>query len=112
AVKIIANIIYQVTTNDSITFTVVDGVRVTDIEITGANTVREGTEIQLTIENVQREAADTSDITWTSSDPSIASVDPVTGIITGRDAGGSLGQYSQQTVQITATSAANNVSKT
>ena len=112
AVKIIANIIYQFTTNDSITFTVVDGVPVTDFEITGANTVREGTEIQLSIENVQPEAADTSDITWTSSDPSIASVDPVTGIITGRDAGGSLGQYSQQTVQITATSAANNVSKT
>ena len=112
AVKIIANIIYQFTTNDSITFTVVDGVPVTDFEITGANTVREGTEIQLSIENAQPEAADTSDITWTSSDPSIASVDPVTGIITGRDAGGSLGQYSQQTVQITATSAANNVSKT
>lgn len=112
AVKIIANIVYQFTTNDSITFTVVDGVPITDFEITGANTVREGSEIQLSIENVQPEAADTSDITWTSSDPSIASVDPVTGIITGRDAGGSLGQYSQQTVQITATSAANNVSKT
>lgn len=112
AVKVIANIILQFTTNDSITFTVVDGVPVTDFEITGADTVREGTEIQLSIDNVQPEAADTSDITWTSSDPSIASVDPVTGTITGRDAGGSLGQYSQQTVQITATSAANNVSKT
>lgn len=112
AVKVIANIVYQFTTNDSITFTVVDGVPVTDFEITGATTVREGTQIQLEIDNVEPEAADTSDITWTSSDPSIASVDPVTGIITGRDAGGSLGQYSQQTVQITATSAANNVSKT
>lgn len=112
AVKVIANIVYQFTTNDSITFTVVDGVPVTDFEITGATTVREGTQIQLEIDNVEPEAADTSDITWTSSDPSIACVDPETGIITGRDAGGSLGQYSQQTVQITATSAANNVSKT
>lgn len=112
AVKVIANIILQFTTNDSITFTVVDGVPITDFEITGANTVREGTDIQLSIDNVQPEAADTSDITWSSSDPSIAYVDPVTGIITGRDAGGSLGQYSQQTVQITATSAANNISKT
>lgn len=112
AVKVIANIILQFTTNDSITFTVVDGVPVTDFEITGADTVREGSDIQLSIDNVQPEAADTSDITWSSSDPSIAYVDPVTGIITGRDAGGSLGQYSQQTVQITATSAANNVSKT
>ena len=41
-----------------------------DFEITGADTVREGTEIQLSIDNVQPEAADTSDITWTSSDPS------------------------------------------
>lgn len=112
AVKVIANIVLQFTTNDSITFTVVDGVPITDFEITGATTVREGTDIQLSIDNVQPEAADTSDITWSSSDPSIAYVDPVTGTITGRDAGGSLGQYSQQTVQITATSAANNVSKT
>ena len=112
AVKIIANIVLQFTTNDSITFTVVDGVPVTDFEITGATTVREGTDIQLSVDNVQPEAADISDITWASSDPSIACVDPVTGTITGRDAGGSLGQYSQQTVQITATSAANNVSKT
>lgn len=112
AVKVIANIILQFTTNDSITFTVVDGVPVTDFEITGATTVREGTDIQLSIDNVQPEAADTSDITWSSSDPSIAYVDPLTGTITGRDAGGSLGQYSQQTVEIIATSAANNVSKT
>lgn len=112
AVKVIANIILQFTTNDSITFTVVDGVPLTDFEIGGATTVREGSEIQLSIENAQPEAADTSDITWTSSDPSIASVDPVTGVITGRDAGGSLGSYSQQTVEITATSAANNISKT
>lgn len=112
AVKVIANIILQFTTNDSITFTVVDGVPLTDFEIGGATTVREGSDIQLSIENAKPEAADTSDITWTSSDPSIASVDPVTGIITGRDAGGSLGSYSQQTVEITATSAANNISKT
>lgn len=112
AVKVIANIILQFTTNDTITFTVVDGVPLTDFEISGATTVKEGSEIQLSIENAKPEAADTSDIAWTSSDPSIASVDPVTGVITGRDAGGSLGSYSQQTVEITATSAANNISKT
>lgn len=111
AVKIIANIILQFTTNDSITFTVVDGVPMTDFEIGGASTVKEGTQIQLTIDNAQPVAAITSDVTWTSSDPSIASVDPNTGVITGRDAGGSLGEYSQQQVTITATSAANNISK-
>ena len=112
AARILGNLILQFTTNDTITFTVVDGVPCTDFDIEGANTVREGTQIQLSIENAQPVAADTSDITWSSSDPSIAYVDPVTGTITGRDAGGSLGQYSQQTVEITATSAANNVSKT
>lgn len=111
AVKVIANIILQFTTNDSITFTVVDGVPMTDFEISGASAVKEGTQIQLSIEKAQPVAAITSDVTWTSSDPSIASVDPKTGIITGRDAGGSLGEYSQQQVTITATSAANNVSK-
>ena len=111
AARVIANIIYQFTTNDSITFTVVEGVPVTDFQITGATTVREGTDIQLEIDGVEPEAADTSDITWSSSDPSIASVDPKTGVVTGRDAGGSLGQLSKQEVTITATSAANNVSK-
>ena len=112
AVKIIANIILQFTTNDSITFTVVEGVPMTDFKIAGATAVKEGTQIQLEITDTKPVAAITDDITWTSSDPSIASVDPVTGTITGRDAGGSLGEYSQQTVTITATSAANNISKT
>ncbi len=112
AVKIIANLILQFTTNDTITFTVIDGVPCTSFDIKGTNTVKEGEEIYLSIENAKPDAADTSDITWSSSDPSIASVDPLTGTVTGRDAGGSLGQYSQQTVDITATSAANNVQKT
>lgn len=112
AVKIIANIILQFTTNDSITFTVVEGVPMTDFKIAGATAVKEGAQIQLEITDTKPVAAITNDITWTSSDPSIASVDPVTGTITGRDAGGSLGEYSQQTVTITATSAANNISKT
>ncbi len=112
AVEIIANFIYYFTTNDSITFNVVDAVPITDFNISGVTSVQEGAQIQLEITDVTPEAGDTSDITWTSSDSSIASVDPTTGIVTGRDAGGSLGSLSSQTVQITATSAANNVSKT
>lgn len=112
AVEIIANIILQMKYNDSITFNVVEAQPITDFEIEGANTVKEGTQIKLDITNVKPDAGDTSDITWSSSDPTIACVDPETGVITGLDAGGSLGNLSSQTCEITATSAANNVSKT
>lgn len=112
AVEILANLILQFAYNDSITFTVVDGQPVTDFSITGATTVKEGSQIQLEITDVVPEIGDTSDITWSSSDPSIASVDPITGVITGRDAGGSLGNFSTQKCTIYATSAANNITKT
>lgn len=111
AVEIIANIILQMTYNDSITFNVVEAQPLTDFDIEGTTTVKEGAQLQLSITNVKPDAGDTSDITWTSSDPTIASVDPKTGVITGLDAGGSLGNLSSQTCLITATSAANKVSK-
>lgn len=111
AAQIIANIVLKFVYNDSITFNVVDGVPCTDFNIEGATSVQEGAQIQLSITDVKPVAADTSDITWTSSDESVASVDPKTGVITGRDAGGSLGALSKKDVVITATSAANNVSK-
>lgn len=60
---------------------------------------------------LSRQRATPPDITWTSSNPEIASVDPVTGTITGRDAGGSLGSISTQKCTITATSAANGISR-
>lgn len=138
AAKVLANIIYQFTTNDSITFTVVDGVPVTDFEITGtdptekfeitnengekteifATPVKEGDFHAFGIGNVKPEAADTSDIVWTSSDPATASVDPETGVVTGRDVGTTelisgikTPKLKSDPVLITATSKANNVSK-
>lgn len=95
AVKIISNLVLQFVYNDSITFTVVEAQPLTDFEIDGASTVKEGSEIQLSITNIKPEIGDTSDITWRSSDPSVASVDHETGAITGRDAGGSLGTLSK-----------------
>ncbi|MBQ7203319.1 MAG: Ig-like domain-containing protein [Eubacterium sp.] len=112
AVEIIANIVLQMAYNDSITFEVVQGQPITNFKIDGVATVREGSEIQLSIIDVEPEAGDKSDITWSSSHPEIASVDPQTGVIKGLDSGGALGQLSSQTAEITATSAANNVSKT
>lgn len=124
AVQILSNIIMKFAYNDTITFNVVDSSPLTDFRIEGVNpdnpeeteksirSVQEGSQIQLKITDIKPETADTSDITWTSSDPSVASVDPITGTVTGRDAGGSLGQFSRNTCEITATSAANNVSRT
>lgn len=113
AVKIIANILLKLKYNDTITFTVVDGVPCTDFNITGPDTVQEGAQIQMAITDAKPVAADVSDITWSSSDESVAYVDPQTGIITGRDAGGNMGTVANsQKCTITATSAANQVVRT
>lgn len=112
AVEIIGNLVLQFVYNDTITFNVVDAQPLTDFSIEGPNSVQEGTQIQLDIVDIVPDVGDTSDITWSSSDPSIASVDPNTGVVTGRDAGGSLGALSTQKCTIYATSAANNVTKT
>ena len=113
AVKIIANILLKLKYNDTITFNVVDGVPCTDFNITGPDTVQEGAQIQMAITDAKPVAADVSDITWSSSDESVAYVDPQTGIITGRDAGGNMGTVANsQKCTITATSAANQVVRT
>lgn len=113
AVKIIANILLKLKYNDTITFTVVDGVPCTDFNITGPDTVQEGAQIQMAITDAKPVAADVSDITWSSSDESVAYVDPKTGIITGRDAGGNMGTIANsKKCTITATSAANQVVRT
>lgn len=111
AIEIISNLVLQFAYNDTITFNVIEAQPITDFNISGADTVQEGSQIQLSITDVKPSTGDTSDITWSSSDPSIASVDPVTGIITGRDAGGRGGSLSKQQCTIYATSAANNVTK-
>lgn len=111
AIEIISNLVLQFVYNDEITFTVIDGQPITDFSIDGVTTVKEGEQLQMRIVDVKPSAGDTTDIVWTSSDPSIASVDEKTGIITGRDAGGSLGSISTQQCVITATSTTNNVSK-
>ena len=113
AVKIIANILLKLKYNDTITFNVVDGVPCTDFNITGPDTVQEGAQIQMAITDAKPVAADVSDITWSSSNESVAYVDPKTGIITGRDAGGNMGTVANsQKCTITATSAANQVVRT
>ena len=97
--------------NDTVTFTVIDPVALEDFSIKGPSSVQEGAAIQLEIADIAPRTGDISDITWESSDPTVASVDAYTGIVTGRDAGGSLGSISSKSCTITATSAANHISK-
>lgn len=111
AVEIISNLVLQFVYNDSITFTVVEAQPIENFDIEGPTSVREGSQIQLEITNLVPTTGNTNDITWHSSDPSVASVDEKTGIVTGRDAGGSLGNLSSKQCTIYAVSAANNVEK-
>ncbi|MCM1286036.1 MAG: Ig-like domain-containing protein [Acetobacter sp.] len=125
AAKLIGNLVMQFKYNDTITFNVVEAQPLTDFKIDGPNEkvrkitgeetiihpVQEGAQIQLEIIDIVPEIGDTSDITWRSSDPSIASIDSKTGVVTGRDAGASLGAISMQTCTIYAVSAANNIER-
>lgn len=110
AVQIIANIILQMAYNDKITFNVVEAKPLTDFNISGVTSVKEGSEIQLSIVDVKPDAGDTSDIVWSSSDPTVASVDPKTGVIRGLDAGDSVLSQSKE-VKITAHSPSGNITK-
>ena len=98
--------------NDKITFTVIDPQPLEDFSIDGPTSVQEGATIQLAVKNIVPSTGDTSDIRWSSSNPAVASVDEITGTVTGRDSGGSLGSLSSKTCTITAYSSANNITKT
>ena len=109
----VADSVMKYAYKDTITFTVIDPVALEDFAIDApATSVQEGSAIQLGIKDIVPSTGDISDITWTSSNPEIASVDEKTGTVTGRDSGGSLGSLSSSSCTITATSAANNISKT
>ena len=112
AVEIVANIILQMKYNDSITFTVVDSEPIESFNIEGAKSVKEGSQIQLSVTDVTPSTGNMSDIVWTSSNPEVARIDEKTGVITGLDAGGPYGQLSTKNVTITATSTTNNVERT
>lgn len=111
AVEMIANLCLQFAYNDTIDFTVVQAQPLEAFEINGLTSVKEGQQVQLEPTNISPTTGDISDIVWSSSDPNIACVDPETGVVTGLDAGGSLGALSSQTCTITAVSTTNNVER-
>lgn len=89
AVKVLANFILQFTTNDTITFTVVDEIPVESFEVTGTTAVSEGSDTHLAITNVQPAGANAGSITWSIEDPAVAAIEQ-DGTVHGRDAGGGL----------------------
>lgn len=97
-----ANTLYAAFT-DTITFTVVEQseLPVTDFTIVGDTEIEEGETTQLGIDDLTPAGAYTGDLTWTSSDPTVAVVDQ-NGIVTGLDGGSDLIAYSRTTT-ITAT---------
>ncbi len=112
AIEIISNLVLQFVYNDTIEFTVVEAEPISDFNLEGPESVREGSQVQIEVTDLQPTYGDLSDMVWTSSNPAVASVDQ-NGIVTGRDAGGSLGQLSiSDPVYITATSTTNNVTRT
>lgn len=111
AVEVIANLCLQFAYNDTIDFTVEEAQPLEAFDIEGVNSVKEGTQVQLVPTNLVPTIGDVSDIVWRSSDPNVACVDPETGIVTGLDAGGSLGALSSQTCTIYALSTTNNVER-
>lgn len=88
---------------DTITFTVVEqaDLPVEDFSIAGNLKVDEGATTQLAIADLQPAGAYTGDLTWSSSDPTVAAVDQ-NGVVTGLDGGSGLTTYSR-TAEITAT---------
>lgn len=88
---------------DTVTFTVVEQseLPVVDFSITGNLKVDEGATTQLAIADLNPAGAYTGDLTWTSSDPTVAVVDQ-NGVVTGLDGGSGLTTYSR-TAEITAT---------
>lgn len=89
--------------SDTVTFTVVEQseLPVTDFEITGDTSVAEGETIQLAVTNVNPAGAYQGDLTWESSDPTVAVIDE-NGVVTGLDGGSGYTEYSRSTT-ITAT---------
>ena len=101
AVKIIANFILQFTTNDTITFKVIEKIPVKSFEIDGNTTVIEGTETHLGVVNVKPEGANIDSIKWEVEDSTIASISQ-DGTVRGRDAGDDI-ILPKKEVKITAT---------
>ena len=91
------NVLYAAFT-DYITFTVLsqEDYPVTDFTINGNASVQEGSTVQLSVSDIEPAGAYWGDLTWTSADPEIATVDE-NGFVTGLDGGSGLA-YSRQTV--------------
>lgn len=72
------------TVSDSITVTITDEKEKSGLDVIGPNQIKLGKTAQL---SAKRRGATVTDVTWSSNNPSIISVDPTTGVVTGRTVG-------------------------
>ncbi len=91
AVATVANYLFKLATNDTVTVNVVQNLPVTSFTIAGTTTVQEGATQQLAVANLVPKGATTQGIVWSCANTEYIGVNPSTGLITGRDAGSSTG---------------------
>ena len=93
------------------TYTVTIGTAITNFTINGTSSINEGATTQLTISGITPSNAIYDTVIWSSSDPTIASVDE-NGLVTGLDAGGNYSIFNNPSQTTTITATINGVSKT
>ena len=108
-----SNIFVEATYNGTTvtdTYTVTIGTAITNFTINGTSSINEGATTQLTISGVTPSNAVYDTVAWSSSDPTIASVDE-NGLVTGLDAGGNYSIFNNPSQTVTITATINGVSK-
>jgi len=85
AITTVANYLLKLSTNDTVTVTVVSDLQVTSFSIAGNTTVNEGESQQLAAANIVPKGATTNGITWSVANTDYAKVSG-TGLLFGRDA--------------------------
>ncbi len=91
AVATVANYLFKLATNDTVTVNVVQNLPVQSFQIAGTTTVQEGSTQQLGVANLIPKGATTQGIVWSCANTEYIGINPATGLITGRDAGSSAG---------------------
>ncbi len=86
------------------------GVAITDFTINGTSEINEGATTQLSVSGITPSNAVYDSIVWTSSNPSIASVDQ-NGVVKGLDAGGNYSLFNNPSQSTTITATINGVSR-
>lgn len=91
AVATVANYLFKLGTNDTVTVNVVQNLPVSSFSIAGNTTVQEGSTQQLAITDIVPKGATDQGIEWTVANTDYAGIGESNGLLIGRDAGSSGG---------------------